>query len=60
MEEQIVFRADRNFYFPSVERLRQAMNKVVSDGNRDSTYSRAIVIDLSRVSEIDHTSLKVN
>ena len=54
MEEHIVFRVDRNLYFPSVERFRQALSKV------NSTDSRMIVIDMSRVTQVDYTSLKVS
>lgn len=57
MEERIVLQADRNLYFPAVERFRQALSRVSHGGGTDS--SRMIVIDMSRVTQVDHTSLKV-
>lgn len=56
--ERIILRADRNLYFPSVERFRQALGKISSESIDDAT-PKTIIIDMSRVSEIDHTSLKM-
>lgn len=56
--EHIVFRVDRNLYFPSVERLRQALSRVVSSENSDS-LPRTISIDMGSVTQVDHTTLKV-
>lgn len=50
-----MFKADRNLYFPSVERFRNSLSKVASD----DTLKRTIVVDLGRVTQVDHTSLKV-
>lgn len=57
--ERIILRADRNLYFPSVERFRQELGKISSESIDDAT-PKTIIIDMSHVSEIDHTSLKVN
>ncbi|XP_046455001.1 sodium-independent sulfate anion transporter-like isoform X2 [Daphnia pulex] len=56
--ERIILRADRNLYFPTVERFRQALGRIASDNPNEST-PRSIVIDMSRVSQVDHTSLKM-
>lgn len=55
MNEMVVLRVDRNLYFPSVDRFRNALTK--------ATYSelspRTIVLDFSLVTQVDYTSLKV-
>jgi sodium-independent sulfate anion transporter 11 len=47
---------DRNLYFPSVERFRNALTRV---SMYNTAPNRTIVIDMTRVTQIDHTSLKV-
>ncbi len=49
--------ADRNFYFPSTEVIRNALNKAAQEAECDA--NRSIVIDLASVQLIDHTALKV-
>lgn len=56
-EERVVLQADRNLYFPSVERFRNALTKVSIDVE---TKNRVVVLDMGRVNQIDHTTLKVN
>lgn len=56
-EERVVLQADRNLYFPSVERFRNALAKVSIDVE---TKNRVVVLDMGRVNQIDHTTLKVN
>jgi len=48
--------ADRNLYFPSVERFRNTLDKA----SLDETINRIIILDMSRVNQVDYTSLKVN
>lgn len=55
--EHVVIRPDRSLFFPSVERFRLSLSNVIN--NNDGTAPRTITIDMSRVSQIDHTSLKV-
>lgn len=54
--ECIVLQADRDLYFPSVERYRNALTRLTYDLPID----RTIVLDMKRVSKVDYTSLKVN
>ena len=49
--------ADRNFYFPSTEVIRNALNKAAQEAECDA--NRSIAIDLANVQLIDHTALKV-
>lgn len=55
--DRIVVKVDRNLYFPSVERLREALSAHSLDEDDSTNY--LIIIDLSNVTQIDHTSLKV-
>jgi len=55
VEYQLVIKVDRNLYFPSVERFRDALSKAASL----KSDQEVIVVDFSRVTKIDHTSLKV-
>ena len=55
-EERIVLTMDRNLYYPSVERFRNSLTKV---SKYNTAPNRTIVIDMIRVTQIDHTSLKV-
>ncbi|XP_057371356.1 sodium-independent sulfate anion transporter-like isoform X2 [Daphnia carinata] len=55
-EERVVLQADRNLYFPSVERFRNALTKVSIDVE---TKNRVVVLDMGRVNQIDHTTLKM-
>lgn len=55
-EEKVVIKMDRNLYFPSVERFRNALTKAAPV---KSSISRTIILDMSRVTQIDHTSLNV-
>lgn len=55
--ERVLIKLDRNLYFPSVERLREALSAHSID--EDSSIDYIILIDLSNVTQIDHTSLKV-
>ena len=52
----IVLRVDRNLYFPSVDRFRNALTKAAYS---ESSPARTIVLDFSLVTQIDYTSLKV-
>ncbi|EFX77094.1 hypothetical protein DAPPUDRAFT_321675 [Daphnia pulex] len=54
-EEYIVLQADRNLYFPSVERFRNTLGKA----SLDKTINRFIILDMSRVNLVDYTSLKM-
>lgn len=56
-EERIVVKADTNLHFPGVEKFRQALNKA-SEVNDDGKPP-CLMIDLSPVTEIDYTGLKV-
>ena len=56
-EERIVLTMDRNLYYPSVERFRNSLTKV---SKYNTAPNRTIVIDMIRVTQIDHTSLKVH
>ena len=58
-DEWIVVKTDRSLYFPAVERFRRTLTKISGTPEGD-TSSRTIVLDMSRVSHIDHTSLRVN
>ena len=49
---------DSNLYFPSVEKFRNALSKATVF-KTDDEDNRVMVIDLNRVTEVDHTSLKV-
>jgi len=49
---------ESNLYFPSVERFRNALSKATVF-KTDDEDNRVMVIDLNRVTEVDHTSLKV-
>ena len=55
-ETRVIVKVDRNLYFPSVERFRNALSKA---STFKTNADRVIVIDLSRATEVDHTSLKV-
>ena len=57
--ERIIVRADRSLYFPAVELFRHALSKAVEESNSNQS-PQAIVIDMSRVNQVDHSSLKVN
>ena len=54
---QVMVWADRNFYFPSTEVIRNALTKAAQEAECDA--NRSIVIDLANVQLIDHTALKV-
>jgi sodium-independent sulfate anion transporter 11 len=51
-EGRVVVKADTNLYFPGVEKFRQVLNKA-TDGET------CVLVDLSHVTEIDYTALKV-
>jgi sodium-independent sulfate anion transporter 11 len=49
---RVVVKADTNLYFPGVEKFRQVLNEA-TDGET------CVLVDLSHVTEIDYTALKV-
>ncbi|XP_046646442.1 sodium-independent sulfate anion transporter-like, partial [Daphnia pulicaria] len=51
-EGRVVVKADTNLYFPGVEKFRQVLNKA-TDGET------CVLVDLSHVTEIDYTALKM-
>lgn len=55
-DEVVVVKADRNLYFPSVDRFREDLRK--ASESRGETQ-RSILLDFSSVNQVDHTSLKV-
>lgn len=53
-------KADQSLYFPGVEHFRDALTKVFDDLQETETFlNRTVVIDMSLVQKVDHTSLKV-
>lgn len=52
-EEKVIVKADSNLYFPGVEKFRQVLNEA-TDGET------CVMVDLSHVTEIDYTALKVS
>ena len=56
-EDNVVVKADINLYFPGVEQFRKALNKatLINTEGRHPT----LVIDLSNLTSIDYSSLKV-
>ena len=54
-EDCIILQADRNLYFPSVERFRNSLTKASSD----SAVGKTLEIDMKQVTQVDFTSLKV-
>lgn len=63
--ERIIVKADGNIYYPGVESFRKVLSLAVEDirtvklADDQSYCSPYLLIDLSSVSEIDYTSLKV-
>lgn len=57
-EERVIVKADTNLYFPGVEKFRQTLNEA-TDGETDGRSS-CLLVDLSNVTEIDYTALKVS
>lgn len=57
-EERIVLVADRNLYFPGVEKFREAL--VAATAEESDDRNPCLLIDLAHVKEIDYTALKVN
>lgn len=53
----MVVRADANLYFPGVEGFREALNQATETESFGNATS--LMIDLTHVSEIDYTALKV-
>lgn len=56
-EERVIVKADCNLYFPGVEKFRQALNEateVDAEGR-----SPCLMVDLSSLTEIDYSALKV-
>lgn len=53
----MIVRADANLYFPGVESFRDALNQATETESFGSSPS--LIIDLTHVSEIDYTALKV-
>lgn len=51
-EGRVVVKADTNLYFPGVEKFRQVLNEA-TDGET------CVLVDLSHVTEIDYTALKM-
>lgn len=47
---------DRNLYFPSVDRFREALRSAIESAEKSNS---TILIDLSLLTQIDYTSLKV-
>jgi len=53
-------KANKSLYFPGVEHFRDALTKVFDDLQETETFlNRTVVIDMSLVHKVDHTSLKV-
>lgn len=50
--EKVIVKADTNLYFPGVEKFRQVLNEA-TDGET------CVMVDLSHVTEIDYTALKM-
>lgn len=62
-EERIIVKADRDIYYPGVESFREVLNLAQEDIRpvklEEIGRNPCLIIDLSNVSEIDYTSLKV-
>ena len=56
-EERVIVKADTNLYFPGVEKFRQVLNEAI-DGEAQGRSS-CLLVDLSNVTEIDFSALKV-
>ncbi len=62
--ERIIVKSDGNIYYPGVESFRKVLSLALEDLQTiklddQPNCSPYIIIDLSGVSEIDYTSLKV-
>ncbi|XP_046449213.1 sodium-independent sulfate anion transporter-like [Daphnia pulex] len=56
-EERVIVKADSNLYFPGVEKFRRALNEA-SEVDAEGR-SPCLMIDLSNLTEIDYSALKM-
>ena len=57
-EERVIIKASSNLYFPGVEMFRRALNEAIED--ETDGRSSFLIVDLSNITEIDYTALKVS